>query len=134
MLLVKTYIKEAFRDGKSIGFGLFADQDIHEGDIIWRLNRVVDKVIPLRDLPLLNELEQHYLKTYAYREGDKLILCSDNGKYINHSNDPNTLDLIDEDLGSITVAKTFISKDSEIVSDYRSFDDDSKSGEIDHYM
>lgn len=120
MLKVKTHIKESAISG----FGLFASEFIPKGTLIWQLNHVVDKIIYPKDLLLLDDLELKFIDTYAYKEGDKLILCSDNGKYINHSSTPNTLDTIDPILGSITVALVDINEGEEIVSNYESFDDD----------
>ena len=119
MLLVKTKVKQS----NIAGLGLFADEFIKEGTIIWKLNVLIDKVIPITDLDKFSKLECEFLNMYAYREGDNLILCSDNGRYFNHSKNPNTIDLIDE-RGSVTIAKADINAGEEIVSDYSSFDAD----------
>lgn len=134
MLQVKTKVKEAFRNNQSIGFGLFADQFIPKGTIIWKLNPLIDKIINVDQLVNFSELELKYINTYCYRENTVMILCADDGKYYNHSVNCNCDDLIDDVLGSITVAKVDINEGEELTSDYRTFDDDSKNGELDGYL
>ena len=119
MLLVKTKIKES----AIAGLGLFADEFIAKDTVIWKLNPLIDKIIPVAEVTKFTALEREFLGKYAYREGDNLILCSDNGRYFNHSVRPNTLDLIDE-RGSVSVAKKDIYAGEELVSDYSSFDAD----------
>lgn len=126
MLKIPTYIKES----KIAGFGLFAAEFIPKGTLIWQLNLIVDKIINEHNLIHLDDLERKFVDTYGYKVGNDIILCSDNGKYINHSKNPNTIDYIDKILGSITIAARDIQKDEEIVSNYESFDDDFKSYEF----
>jgi uncharacterized protein len=126
MLLVKTTVKES--TVPNIGWGLFADQDIPKGGIIWELNTIVDKIIPIVKIQYLTDVEKEYLKKYAYRVGDMMILCSDDGKYINHSDTPNVDDLIDNHDRSITIANREIKAGEELFSNYAAFDDDSKNG------
>lgn len=128
MLLVKTTVKES--TVPNIGWGLFADQDISKGDIIWEFNHLVDKVIQIDKILYLSEIEKKYLEKYAYRVGDDLILCSDDGKYINHSGTPNVDDYIDTNNRSLTVANRDIKAGEELFSNYAAFDDDSKGGVI----
>lgn len=120
MLKVKTHIKES----AIAGFGLFASEFISKGTIIWQLNPIVDKIIDPGELVHLDELERKFVDTYGYLENGKIILCSDNGRYVNHSKTPNTYDHIDKVLGSVSVADRDIEMNEEIVSDYESFDED----------
>ncbi len=133
MLLVKTRVRDAYRGDVHIGLGLFADQFIPKGTVIWRFNPVIDKVIPVGELEGLTEIERQFIDTYTYREGDTLVLCSDDAKYVNHSRTPNT-DNYENEMGSVTVARVDINIGEEITSDYRDFDDDSQGGEVDAYL
>jgi len=126
MLLVKTEIKQSTIP--NIGLGLFAAEFIPKNTIIWAFNHIVDKIIPQNKLIYLEQIERDYLTKYAYRVGTDLILCSDNGKYINHSTNPNVDDFIDIHNRSLTVANRDIQAGEELFSDYSSFDDDSKDG------
>ena len=126
MLLVKTTVKESTIP--NIGLGLFAGEDIPKGNIIWEFNHNVDKVIPIDKLGYLAKIEKDYLEKYAYRVGSDLILCSDDGKYINHSDTPNVHDFIDTHNRSLTIANRDIKAGEELFSNYAAFDDDSKDG------
>jgi len=120
MLRVQTYIKKAYRDQIEIGFGLFALNKIPKGTIIWKLDHGLDLVL---DQAVYPEPINSFIKKYAYREGYRLILCSDDARYINHSFNPNMHDYVDSN-GSWTVALCDIEAGEELTSDYRSFDSD----------
>lgn len=89
MNLIKTYIDKS----KIQGIGLFAAEFIPKGKKIWELGPLdivysideYNKLIYSLPIPAA-----HYLKRYCYLEGDKYVLCGDDGKYVNHSYDPNT--------------------------------------------
>lgn len=89
MNIVKTYI-----DKSSIqGIGLFAAEFIPKGTKIWKLGPLDITYTSEEWNKLILELPipaVHYLKRYSYQEGDIYILCGDDGKYVNHSYDPNT--------------------------------------------
>lgn len=123
MLKIKTYVAKSTIP--NAGNGLFADQDVSKGTLIWQLN-LIDKVIPIGTLIHLSEQERIYLEKYAYKSNENLILCSDDGKYINHSINPNLEDYIDPKFGSVTIAKIDIKQSDELLSNYANFDDDSK--------
>ncbi len=123
MLKVKTIVKISSIPGA--GNGLFAAQDIPKDTVIWEYNDKVDKVINVKDFNTLSELEKAYILKYAYREGTSYILCSDDGKYMNHSFEPNCFD---QTSNNTTIALTDIKEGEELLCDYTTFDDDSKNG------
>jgi SET domain-containing protein len=122
MLLVKTKLGLSAING----IGLFADQFIPQGTIIWKFTEGVDLKIPDEKLV---ELEKEYpledLKKYMYRSKSSglHILCGDDGRFINHSSRANTLDTSEDDEG-YTVAAKDIQPGEEITSDYNGFDKD----------
>ncbi|KAA9339984.1 SET domain-containing protein [Adhaeribacter soli] len=122
MLLVKTRLGQS----KISGIGLFADQFISKGAIIWKYTEGVD--LKLSDEQLA-ELEKEYpldnLKKYLYRSKSSHlhILCGDDGRFINHSFQPNTSDTSEDDEG-FTIAASDIQPGEEITSDYNGFDKD----------
>jgi SET domain-containing protein len=120
MLLVKTYI------GKSRihGVGLFADQFIPEGTVIWEFTPGID--VELSSLKLDNEIKEDFLNTYCYKNKGKYILCVDNARFINHSNNPNT----DDSKGPCTIARKDIYPNEEIVSDYSEFGADEEDNKF----
>ncbi len=87
MLLVKTKI------GKSDihGTGLFADEFIPKGTVTWEWNPLIDIAFDKSVVESLPDIQKDYLLYYAYLDKDlnKLVLCSDNQRYINHSKKTN---------------------------------------------
>ena len=120
MLLIKTSV----RPGK-YGYSLHTEVDIPKDAIIWCFNPITDKEISLESVQYLSEIEQEFLKKYAYNDGTKLILCSDDARYFNHSfEDYNCNDWVHPTFGSVTSAKRFIQAGEELTSNYENFDKD----------
>ena len=122
--------------GAAAGLGLFADEFIPKGTVIWRFDGPVDRRYDESQLAALPEEDRERLLTFCYlNPGTRLyVCCGDNDRYINHSEQPNT-----EDLGfeegvfegeGITIAARDIQPGEEILSDYRSFDADARDGVI----
>lgn len=89
MLLVSTYVAASAVEG----VGVFAGEPIKKGDAIWRFEPTFDRLIPvdkyLSSPPYLKEL----LDRYAYPSPDKpdfIVYEVDNGRFMNHSETPNT--------------------------------------------
>ena len=132
MLLVKTTL----RPSEVHGTGLFADEFIPKGTVIWRFDGRVDRRYNESQLAALPEEDEERLRTHCYvNPRTRLyVYCGDNGRYINHSEQPNTEDVgYDEGLfegEGITIAARDIQPGEEILCDYRSFDADARGGEI----
>jgi SET domain-containing protein len=132
MLLVKTT-----RGPSSIeGVGLFAAEFIPKGTRIWEYREGVDQRFDDSYFAQFAEDEKCRLLTHCYKNPSSgmYVLCGDDAKYINHSEEPNT-----EDIGfeegilngeGITVAARDIFPGEEIISDYASFDADAREGVI----
>lgn len=88
MLLVKTVVKES----PIHGLGLFAEEFIAAGQTIWRLDPVLDRVIPEAELARMPPHVVEFLDVYAehYPELSLLVLSGDNDRFTNHSATPNT--------------------------------------------
>jgi SET domain-containing protein len=85
MLLVKTKLKQS----KIHGFGLFADENIPKGEIVWKFSPIVDKIITKKELAKLPKLVQKEVKWYSYLSDEGYyVLCGDNARFMNHSNNP----------------------------------------------
>jgi uncharacterized protein len=132
MLLVRTTL----RPSEVHGLGLFADEFIQKGTVIWKFDGRVDRRYDESQLTALPEEEQERLRTFCYvNPRTRLyVYCGDNARYINHSEQPNT---DNSDFGEgvfddegITIAARNIQPGEEILSDYRSFDADARDGEI----
>ena len=121
MLIIKSYIEKSNIEG----LGLFAGQDIKEGDIIWYLDPTIDHVFTEDDFIdlCISQAEEHSerFKRWAYKRGNDYILCSDNTKFANHSDTPNC-----KSLGQYDVALRDIKDGEELTYDYRFIDDELK--------
>lgn len=94
------------------GIGLFAAANIEKGTIIWDFDPNVDKIL---DGKPTKEQED-----YCWRENDKYIIPGDKARYINHSDDPNTVVVY---YGGPTIAIRNILAGEEITENYQ-YDDD----------
>lgn len=130
MLLVKTAVK-----GSTIaGLGLFADQDIKKGDIIWKYTEETCSVFTQEQFQVLlnsfHKTEQKLIKyylTYAYPQKvlNGVVLCLDNGRFVNHSDEPNLAgptDLPREISWQYSVALRDIKKGEELTENYNTYD------------
>ncbi|MFA6296533.1 MAG: SET domain-containing protein-lysine N-methyltransferase [Patescibacteria group bacterium] len=113
MLVVKTRLKEI--NGK--GIGLIADQEIKKGQSVWVFNSVIDIKVNKKDIP---KNAEEFFDTYAVDNGeDYVYLDTDNARFINHSENPNT-----KSLGQFkdTIAVRNIYFGEEITIDYNEND------------
>ena len=116
MLLVKTKIGLS----KIHGIGLFADQFIPRGTPIWKFMPDFDLEIDENQLAKFPEIAKEYFLKYSYLDlkTKKHILCSDDARFSNHSENPNiTSDKKEE----IDIAGRDISKGEELTYDYKEF-------------
>lgn len=123
MMLVKTKIQESGIHG----VGLFADEFIPKGTEIWRFTPGFDQKFTQKQILSFPDLLQIYIYKYAWRSKMSKLYClaSDNGKYFNHSDNPNVLS--EERKGEkevVTIAIRDIQKGEEIVDDYSSFEEE----------
>jgi uncharacterized protein len=115
MLLVKTKIGTSPING----IGLFADQFIEKGTLVWKYMPGFDLLISKEEIERLSEPAREQTNNYAYFDTghSKYMLCSDDARFFNHSNTPNC----DESQNDITVAMRDINKGEELVVNYRVF-------------
>jgi len=122
MLLVKTKVKPS----KIEGLGLFADEFIPKGTIVWKFTPGFDLKFTKEQIDNFPKQVQEYLKRYSWLSKKSHMYCfaSDNGKYFNHSNDSNVLSAYYENEEEvITKAIRDIKKGEEITDNYASFED-----------
>lgn len=115
MMLVRTYVSRS-----SIhGVGLFASEAIAKGTEVWRYHPQFDIVVPKHYAAMLPAATQEFLAMYAYPSelvGGNLLLDADNGRFMNHSPEPNT-----NNTGWVSYAARDIAADEEITCDYGEF-------------
>lgn len=114
MLLIPTYLAESCIPGA--GLGVFCQDFVAKGTVIWRFHQGFDYVV--KELPGDAVIRNFVLK-YGYRPltGEAgWVLCADNARFFNHSDDPTCLDVDD-----VTTARFDLAPGTELTSDYRSF-------------
>jgi len=123
MLTVKTRIDKSTISG----IGLFADEDILKGDTVWKMASIsVLKITPVeyKSLSILyahwicSLIEQDFIKEKDYYwtdEDNNYMIPIDDSRFINHSVNPNVIDLDD----NTCVASKNIKQGEELTIDYK---------------
>lgn len=98
------------------GMGIFALRDFRRGEILWIIDDH-DIRIPLAEYQAMEPARRHKFNTYSYLDvQQRVIVPWDEGKYVNHSCEPNSTALVQFD--NISVALRDIRAGEEIVEDY----------------
>ncbi len=120
MLFVKTKIKKS----KIHGIGLFADQFIKKGQVIWKFNPIIDKKITKKEMNSLPDLAKAYILKYAFLDHkQEWVLCGDDARFFNHSITPTCKDDgVTNIKDDVTTALRNIKRGEELTSDYYKFD------------
>jgi SET domain-containing protein len=117
MMLVPTYVAPS----KIEGVGVFAAEDVAEGALIWQLDPDFDRLIHKDDIGKLPRPIQDFVERYSYpypHDPGRLIVEVDNGRFMNHSEAPNTR-FDDPDAG---FARRAIEAGEELTCNYAEFD------------
>lgn len=124
-LLIKYHLKEI--EGK--GIGLFTSEPIKKNTIIYKDDPLLERIYTDEEVKKANKYTQNFIYKYACfsDEDQKWYLAVDNERFINHSDDPNTLYV--RKLGKTMTIKN-IKQDEELTIDYRSCCDKCKIGEF----
>jgi hypothetical protein len=101
------------------GRGLIARDSIRAGTVIWVLQPGFDVVLTRDQFEALNANSRDQIGRYIYTDvlTGSYILCSDDAKYMNHSDTPNT-----RTEGHQTIAIADIRPGEEITCNYYEFD------------
>ena len=121
MLLVQTRIGPS----PIHGIGLFADEFIKKGTVVWRFNPTFDARFDESQLASLSEPARKQFFNYAYLNPrmQKYVLCFDDCRFINHSDEPNCLEVPSGGPEEgLDIAARDIEKGEELTCDYGSFD------------
>lgn len=116
MLLVKTVVRESAIHG----LGLFADQDIAAGELVWEFDPLIDRILRVEDLERLPEHARLFVEVYSEYFADLglLVLSGDNDRFTNHSADPNTVVVLPNGPAAKVIAARDIAAGEEITCDY----------------
>jgi uncharacterized protein len=131
MLLVRTKLDRSRIDG----IGLFADEPIPRGTVIWRYHPGVDRRFQEDALSELSAEAREQIRKYSYREKHSglYVLCGDDARFFNHSTHPNCIDIYEDaanpdDAHDVTIALHDIEPGEELTCDYSLFDQDLVDG------
>ncbi len=87
MLLVRAWVGAS----KIHGLGLIAHEFIPKGTLVWKLDPEFDLVLPAGKVHALPEFPKEQFLYYAFIDplSKRYVLCSDDARFTNHSDDPN---------------------------------------------
>lgn len=88
MMMVETEL----RPSPIHGLGVFLLEPVKKGGLVWRFDSRIDRVYAPEEVESLPAHMQRYLKTYStwHEQSGLYVLCGDNGRYFNHSDEPTT--------------------------------------------
>jgi len=102
------------------GSGVFATEPIAKGAVAWRLDPILDQIIPEEVVASQPPHVRQFLERYSYPHhqlSGMIVLDADEGRFMNHCDQPN-LDFSDPDYG---VAVRDIAAGEELTCDYAAF-------------
>ncbi|NBD10704.1 MULTISPECIES: SET domain-containing protein [Corallococcus] len=116
MLRVKTSVKPS----RIHGLGLFAEEPIARGAVVWTFDAPVDQRFGPGDVARMSAAAKAFLSRYAYCEHGALVLCGDHARFMNHSDAPNCGN---DATRTATVALRDIAPGEELTDDYGAMED-----------
>lgn len=114
MIVVKTKLDRSLISG----IGLFADQNITKGDLIWKMTSISSFQISPNKYEELSQIEKDFIiqKDYYWMDDDgNYLIPLDDSRFVNHSNNPN---IIEQDENSC-IASRDIKQNEELTIDYK---------------
>lgn len=127
MLCVKTKVLPS----KIQGLGLFANEFIPKGTMIWKFLPGFDQRFTHEQVTGFPEIVKKYLVRHAsFRKSGLYLLCADEGNYFNHSEAPNVHSIEKDGEEEMPVyAVRDIQSGEELTEDYGEYDevDDDKN-------
>lgn len=118
------YVKTKVLPSKIHGLGVFADEFIPKGKIIWKFTPGFDLKFTKSQFKKFPKKIREYITFYGWisKKSKKYCFSSDNGKYFNHSDNPNSLSAYYKNKEEVvTKAIRDIKKGEEITDNYNSF-------------
>jgi len=119
MMIVKTSLKPSL----IAGIGLFADEFIPSGTVVWKFIPPFDLIVTDEQIELLPPPSRDRIKelVYPHRFKGLSVLCGDDARFFNHSETPNTIDSYVEEEMESTIANKDINIGEEITCYYKTF-------------
>ncbi|MBI4121011.1 MAG: SET domain-containing protein-lysine N-methyltransferase [Parcubacteria group bacterium] len=129
MMLVKTKV----RPSPIHGLGVFADEFISKGTLVWRFIPGFDLKFTREQIVALPKHLQIYLIKYSYLSRKSKLYCApiDDNKYMNHSETPNVFsEYRDDEEEVVSYALRDIETGEELTEDYSKFEDINVLGHV----
>ena len=116
MMIVKTSVAPA----GAKGLGVFADESIKKGQVVWRYEEVFCRSFPDEQVQAMEPLQREFMLKYSTPEDGFWYLDLDNTRFMNHSDD-NNVDFTDgwEPGVTVGIAQRDIAIGEEMTCDYR---------------
>lgn len=116
MMIVRCYLAPSAIEG----LGVFTTNHISHGEIVWKFDPEFDQVFSQDYINRQPDHVREFLDRYTYahpNDPSLVVLDSDEGRYMNHSDRPNT-DFSNPEIG---VALRDINAGEELTCDYHQF-------------
>lgn len=113
MMLVRCHIGRSEIEG----LGVFADEPVPAGSVVWRFDHRFDILVPRRDLDAAPAHVREFYERFAYELADwpdHMALDGDDGRFMNHSGRPN----LDFSTPEVALAVRDIACGEELTCDY----------------
>lgn len=116
------YIRTKLKVSKISGIGLFADESISQGTVVWKYEPDIDLLFSKEIIDRLPNSARRQFYNYAFLDKyhQKYMLCGDDGRFFNHSDNPNC----DDEKKDITIALRDIEQGEELTVNYKTFYED----------
>src|SRR3954465_13433272 len=126
MLLVPTRLAQSTLHG----LGVFAVAPIAKGTPVWRFAKGLDMEFAPDIVPALPAHVQEFFAHYGYldRNVQRIVLCFDDGRFVNHSDTPNVATDYTHDPYGLDVALRDIAAGKEITMNYDDFEESAARG------
>ena len=125
MLLVPTRLAQS----PIHGFGVFATEPIAKGAPVWRFAPGLDMEFEANIVDGLPAHVRTFFSHYGYldRNVERIILCFDDARFVNHSDMPNVATDYALDAYGVDVALRDIVAGEELTMDYANFEEANKA-------
>ncbi len=119
-------VKASAKPSKIEGLGLFANEKIPKGTVVWKYDPRFDIGFSPQEVDQMSNMQKGLLERYSYlsERQNKYIISFDDSRFTNHSSINNNVDVVEipGDIETAAVANRDIEKGEEILINYKSFD------------
>jgi uncharacterized protein len=83
-------VKSVVRKSPLNGLGVFADEPIRRGQVVWRFDGWYDRKVPQEVYAALGQADREYMDRFHYEDRFGDIVCTmDDCRFMNHAEDSN---------------------------------------------